>query len=148
MNTDSSGRETVTVTGGDSPSLLFRAVYFVLIGWWATGVWLGVAWVLTLTIVGTPLGIKMINKVPMVVSLKARRVERQILTTDGRVTVTERRREQRSLLVRAVYFLFVGWWLSAVWVGVAYLATLSLIGLPLAVWMYGKLPFVVSLYNY
>lgn len=53
-----------------------------------------------------------------------------------------------SLVVRAVYFLLVGWWASALWMGLAYLATLSIVGLPVAIWMYGKLPFVVSLYNY
>ena len=148
MNTDSTDTQTVTVTGGDSPSLLFRAVYFVLIGWWATGIWLGVAWFLNLTIIGMPLGIKMINKVPMVVSLKRRRVENQLVTADGEVTVTQTTRDQRSLAVRAVYFLLVGWWASAIWIGLAYLATISIVGLPVAVWMYGKLPFVVSLYNY
>jgi uncharacterized membrane protein YccF (DUF307 family) len=95
-----------------------------------------------------PLGIKMINKVPMVVSLKRRRVQNQLVTADGEVTVTQTTRDQRSLVVRAVYFLLVGWWVSAIWIGLAYLATISIVGLPVAVWMYGKLPFVVSLYNY
>jgi len=31
---------------------------------------------------------------------------------------------------------------------VAYVLTLSIIGIPIAIWMYGKLPFVVSLYSY
>ena len=132
----------------ESPSLIFRAVYFLLVGWWASGIWLAVAWFLNVTIIGIPLGIKMINKVPMVVSLKARPVSGKIIETDGAVTVQESTREQRSLLVRAVYFLLVGWWASGIWLAVAYLATLSIVGLPLAVWMFGKLPFVVSLYNY
>jgi uncharacterized membrane protein YccF (DUF307 family) len=134
--------------GSESPSLVVRAVYFLLVGWWASGIWLTVAWVLNLTIIGMPLGIKMINKVPLVVSLKARPVRNEIVDADGTVTVRQTNREQRSLVVRAVYFLLVGWWASALWMGLAYLATLSIVGLPVAIWMYGKLPFVVSLYNY
>ena len=141
------GQRDGTATGrrGTSPSLLVRAVYFLLVGWWATGIWLGVAWLLNLTIIGIPLGIKLINQVPLVLSLKRRPIA---VTADATGRITESSRPQRSLLLRAVYFLFVGWWASGVWLGLAYLASLSIVGLPLAVWMYGKLPFVVSLYRY
>ena len=144
----SQGRGVSTQGESGSPSLVVRGVYFLLVGWWATGIWLTVAWVLNLTIIGMPLGIKMINKVPLVVSLKARPVRNEVIDADGTVTVRQTNREQRSLLVRGVYFLLVGWWASAIWMTGAYLATLTIVGLPLAVWMYGKLPFVVSLYNY
>ena len=53
-----------------------------------------------------------------------------------------------SPLVRAVWFLFVGWWASGLWAAAAYAVTLTIVGLPLAIWMYGKLPFVASLYRY
>ncbi|MBX0286773.1 YccF domain-containing protein [Haloarcula salinisoli] len=122
----------------DQPSLLVRAVWFLLVGWWLTGLWLSVAWLLNVTIIGIPLGIKMINWVPYVLSLKKR--ERYVEAGAGK--------SQYSIPVRAVWFLLVGWWASGVWTGVAYTLTLSIVGIPLAVWMYGKLPFVVSLYNY
>jgi uncharacterized membrane protein YccF (DUF307 family) len=124
--------------------LVVRAVWFLLVGWWATGIWLSVAWVLNVTIVGIPLGIKMINLVPLVVSLKRRRGT--LVSVDGRVET--RHSDQHGLLVRGLWFVFVGWWASAIWMGVAYLLTVSIVGLPLAVWMYDRLPFVVSLYRY
>ena len=122
----------------DQLSLLVRAVWFLLIGWWLTGLWLSVAWLLNVTIVGIPLGIKMINWVPYVLSLKKRTT--YVEESDGT--------SQYSIPVRAVWFLLVGWWASGVWTGIAYTLTLSIIGIPLAIWMYGKLPFVVSLYSY
>jgi len=131
-----------------SPSLIFRAVWFLLIGWWATGVWLTVAWVLNLTIIGMPIGIKMINVVPKVLSFKNRPVQNEVISEDGEVTVKQGSREQRSIVVRGIYFILVGWWLSGIWISIAYLVTLTVIGLPVAIWMYGKLPFLVSLYNY
>lgn len=145
------GRSAGTVTvddAGGSPPILVRAVYFLLIGWWATGIWLGVAWLLLVTIVLMPVGIKMINLVPKIVSLKERRIENEVVTADGEVRISRQAPDQRPLVLRAVYFLLVGWWASAVWMALAWLASITIVGLPIAVWMYGKLPYVVSLYRY
>jgi len=132
-----------------TPSIPIRAVYFLFIGWWASGIWLSIAWFLTLTVVGIPLGIKMVNKVPKVVSLKDQQIEMEITQNeDGSITVSESTKEQYSLVVRGVYFLLVGWWVSGIWMSIAWLATISILGLPVAVWMYNRLPFVVSLYRY
>lgn len=147
-SSDSSPSSSVQ-TGGQSPSLVVRAVYFLLVGWWASGIWLSVAWLLNLTIVLMPVGIKMINYVPKVVSLKNRTIEMETLTDeDGSVTVSQRSRDQHSLLVRGVYFLLVGWWASGIWMSLAWVASVSIVGLPVAVWMYSRLPYVVSLYKY
>lgn len=136
--------ESSTVQESAQRSIIVRAVWFVLVGWWATGVWLGIAWLLNVTIIGIPLGIKMINWVPMVVSLRRR--QQFEIVSDG--DVESHGLDQFSLVIRAVWFVFVGWWASGVWMSVAYLFTISIIGLPVAVWMYNKLPFVVSLYRY
>lgn len=122
---------------GSSPSLVVRAVWFLFVGWWATGLWLAVAWAAIGTVVLAPVGIKLLNYTPKVVALKP--------TAD---VATGRPREQRSLLVRAVWFLLVGWWASGLWAAAAYAVTVTVVGLPLAIWMYGKLPFVASLYRY
>lgn len=132
-----------------SASILVRGVYFLLFGWWASGVWLTIAWVLNLTIVGMPLGIKMINYVPKIVSLKDRTIETdRVVDEEGNVTIKQGTSEQYSLPLRAVYFLVVGWWVSGVWMFFAWVASVTVVGLPLAVWMYDRLPFVVSLYKY
>lgn len=132
-----------------SPSIVLRGVYFLLFGWWASGVWLSIAWLLNVTVVGMPLGIRMINKVPKIVSLKDRRTETK-LTEDvaGQITVSRETSDQYSLLLRTAYFLLVGWWASAVWTAIAWLVSITIVGLPIAVWMYDRLPFVVSLYKY
>jgi uncharacterized membrane protein YccF (DUF307 family) len=153
---DESGGQTgdqnvnVTVEQEDtSPSIVVRGVYFLLFGWWASGVWLTIAWILNLTIIGMPLGIKMINYVPKIVSLKDRTVETErTVDEDGNVTIKQGTSEQYPLPLRAVYFLLVGWWASGVWMFIAWVASITIIGLPLAVWMYDRLPFIVSLYRY
>lgn len=125
-------------------SLVVRAVWFLFVGWWATGVWLSIAWVLLLLIITIPLGIKMINMVPFVLSLKS--PERELAGDFGEETLQAT--EQRNLFVRAIWFVFVGWWASGIWMVIAYVFTITIAGIPVAIWMYGKLPFIVSLYNY
>ncbi|WP_256295908.1 YccF domain-containing protein [Haloarchaeobius salinus] len=119
-------------------SLLVRAVWFLLVGWWLTFVAINVAWLLNVTILGIPLGVAIINRVPTLLTLKERR---QPIDPDAG-------RSQHSLLVRAVYFLLVGWWLSLLWANVAWVFAASIVGLPVAIVMFNYLPYLTSLYRF
>ena len=55
--------------------------------------------------------------------------------------------QQRPFLLRAIYFLLIGWWFSGVWMAVAYVALLTIVGFPLAFWMYGRVGAVTTLYR-
>ena len=119
-------------------SLLVRALWFLLVGWWATPALVNLAWFLNATVVLLPVGIKLTNLVPTVLSLKEPRS----------LSAPETARGQRSLPVRAVYFVFVGWWLSFLWANVAAFLAVTIVGLPVAYWMFNRLPFVTSLYRF
>ena len=54
---------------------------------------------------------------------------------------------QRPLIVRALYFLLIGWWFSGVWMGIAYAALLTVFLIPVAFWMYGRIGAVTTLYR-
>lgn len=96
-----------------------------------------------------PPGIKMSNVVPKVVSLEDRKRKTERTTDEEEdMTIKHRNSEQYSLPLQAAYFLFVGGWASAVWIFFAWLASITVIGLPLAAWMYDRPPFIVSLYQY
>lgn len=60
------------------------------------------------------------------------------------MTVSSRDRGP-GLLIRAVWFVFVGWWLSAVAIGVAYLMCLIIIGLPIGFMIFNRLPVILTL---
>lgn len=128
--------------GNDSPSLVVRAIWFAVAGWWLTGIMLTAAWFLNVTVIGLPFGIKLINKVPKALTLKE--------ADDGdsnRMEIGKSSGNSPSLAVRGVYFVLVGWWASAIWTGIAYLLCVSVVGLPFGVKMFNKLPKVVSLYD-
>ena len=50
--------------------LFVRALYFIFIGWWAGLIWLNVGYFFVLTIIGLPLGLVMLNRLPTVMTLK------------------------------------------------------------------------------
>jgi uncharacterized membrane protein YccF (DUF307 family) len=120
-------------------SLFVRALWFLAVGWWATPIVVNVAWALNATVVLLPLGIKLVNLVPTVLTLREPR---------SVVDPTAPGRGQHSLAVRAIYFVFVGWWLSLLWANVAVAFALTVVGLPVAIWMFNRLPYVTSLYRF
>lgn len=126
------------MSGTPERSLLVRALWFLLVGWWATPLVVNLAWFLNATIILLPLGVKLTNLVPTILSLKEPRSFSDPTAARG----------QYSLLVRAPYFLFVGWWFSWIWANVAAALAVSIIGLPIAYWMFNRLPYVTSLYRF
>ena len=125
-----------------------RLVYFVFVGWWLSALWIGAAWFFNVLIVTLPVGLAMINKVPKIATLKDATREYQA-TTDGLVTrLQEVNVAQRPFWLRAVYFVFVGWGFSLIWLYLAWLCSLTLIGLPFAMWMYDRTPAVTTLRRY
>lgn len=126
-----------------APNILLRAAWFLLVGWWLTPVVLFVAWLLHVPIITIPLGIKLVNQVPRVLTLKPPSEVAGLRDPDDADPSS-----QYPLLVRAVWFVFVGSWLSLTWVTVASLFAVTVVGLPVAIWLLNRLPFVLSLYRY
>ncbi len=118
--------------------LFVRVLWFVLIGWWLTPVVINIAWLLNATVILLPFGIALVNLVPTVLTLKEPRSLGESTAAHG----------QRSLLVRAVYFVLIGWWLSWLWANIAVVLAVTIVGLPVAIWMLNRLPAVVSLYRF
>jgi uncharacterized membrane protein YccF (DUF307 family) len=130
------------VAPADPPSILLRLLWFILIGWWLGLIVSAVAWFLNVTIIGLPLGLWMINRLPTVMTLRPQ--EQALYLDDG---VLRRGLPQAPLLVRAVYFLFIGWWLSGLWMALAYVACATILLLPLGFWMYGRIGAVTTLFR-
>ena len=124
------------------PNIILRLFYFVFIGWWLGGFVSLLAWFLNATVIGLPLGLWLTNRLPTVITLRPQEQNWQI--KEG---VLVKGKDQLSFLVRALYFVFIGWWFSAVWLVTAYLLLLIIIGLPLAFWMYGRVGAITTLYR-
>jgi uncharacterized membrane protein YccF (DUF307 family) len=131
------------------PGLLVRALWWLFIGWWLSGIVVAVAWIALITIVGIPLGVWLINRLPTVLTLRPR-TRTWALGQDvaGHAVMSEVGREQVAWPIRGLWFILVGWWASAIWMGIAWLVQLTIIGIPIALIMFNRTPFVASLYRY
>lgn len=123
--------------------LLLRVIWFLLLGWELTGIWIFVAWFLNLTIIGLPLGLWMLNRVPQVLTLKARPGAWDLDLSTGRTKYLGVK--QRSFLLRAVYFVFIGWWFSLLWSFIGWLFCVTIIGLPFGIFILHRIPAVTTL---
>ena len=129
------------------PGCLVRGLYFIFVGSWLGLIWILAAWFFNLTIIGLPLGLAMINRIPQVMTLKPVRVQTTVEVKDGAPVVRQTSLKQPPFLLRAIYFIAIGFWFSLIWMLLAWIfTTLTLgFGLPLAFWMFDRVPCVTTL---
>lgn len=63
----------------------------------------------------------------------------------GPTIVFSHSRTGPGFFVRALWYLFVGWWASVVTIVVAYIALFTFIGIPLAFYLFNRLPTILTL---
>ena len=130
------------VLTSSGPNLLLRLIYFVFIGWWVGLLVSAFAWLLNVTILGLPFGLYLINRLPTIMTLRPQ--EQSWHLEEG---VYQQGQEQRPFVIRALYFVLVGWWFSGIWLALAYLALVTILLIPLAFWMYGRVGAITTLYR-
>jgi uncharacterized membrane protein YccF (DUF307 family) len=136
---------TTVVETGRGPGCLFQLLWFVLVGWWLGQAAVAIAYVCMVTIIGIPIGVIILNNLPMIIALRSAPQKVLVGAADGRAVVTGRGERQLPFLVRAAWFVLVGWWLTALWVETAYLLCAIIIGLPAGFWMFDRVPVVLTL---
>jgi uncharacterized membrane protein YccF (DUF307 family) len=136
---------TTRVEQTQSFPFLLRVLWFFLVGWYIALPWILIAWFLNLTIIGLPLGLWMLNRVPLVLTLRTARGYNVASASGDAVEWRYESVPQHSFVLRALYFALVGWWLSLLWSVLAWLLCVTIIGLPFGVWMFNRLPEVTTL---
>jgi uncharacterized membrane protein YccF (DUF307 family) len=141
---DNTNTPTIVIQGSKGPGLIVRALYFIFVGWWVSLIWIVAAWILNLTIVGLPIGLAMLNRVPQVMTLSPGSQHIQVVQVGGITTVAQGT-TQYPMWARAIYFLFVGWWASALWTVAAYLLCILFVTLPIGLGMFNVIGFITTL---
>ena len=139
--------EQTISTGRSGPHFALRILWYLFIGWWLTGISLAVGYVAGLTIIGLPLAFWIFNRTGTILTLRPRTQTTTITVSGGVATVTREHQKQRSLLLRAIYFVLIGWWAALVWMIVAYFICLTIIGIPIGIMMLNRLPEIYTLHR-
>ena len=129
------------------PGCLIRILYFLVIGLWLGGFVTVAAWVLIISIIGMPLGLWLLNNLPTLMTLRPQTYYASTTVVNGQTVYSEQRERQYPFLLRALYFIVIGFWFSLVWMLLAWLISLVILGLafPLSFWMFNRVPCVTTL---
>ena len=136
-------RTVVVERGG--PGCLLRVLWFVFIGWWLALGWIVAAWILNITIIGLPIGLAMLNRVPQVMTLSPGPGQVMVVHELGGITRISRGAEQLPFLLRVVYFVLVGWWLSLIWTVAGYAMMVIPFTWPIGFAMFNVIGFITTL---
>lgn len=140
------GGPTIVIANQQSgPGFFTRAMWFVFVGWWLTGLWIALGWALLVSVIGLPIGLMMLNRVPKVLTLKPSKTTMSVTTEGAVTTISQVGIAQYRFWIRTIYFVLVGWWASLLWLVVAYLVSLTVLGIPVAFLMFDKSPFIITL---
>lgn len=142
MNDGERTASHVQIVEVEPPNLILRVIWFLAVGWWLTGILSVAAWALNATIVGLPLGLWIINRLPLAATLRP--LSSEYLVENGALRPAV---AQNPFLLRVFYFVLIGWWLSGLWMAMAYALLLTIVGMPAAFWMYGRIGAVTTLYR-
>lgn len=125
------------VVASDRPGCLLQLLWFFFVGWWLGLAAIGFAYVMFLFIVTIPLGIVVLNHVPELIAL---RPAVRPMTPYGTVQVP-----QVNFLVRTLWFLLVGFWLTALVLGIGYVLCLTIVGIPFGFLLFDAAPALLTL---
>jgi uncharacterized membrane protein YccF (DUF307 family) len=141
------GPKTTITHGSRGPNFFLRVLWYVFIGWWLTGISLAIGYLAGLTVIGLPLAFWIFNRTGTLLTLRPRSQTTTIVEADGRAAISYQGARQRSLWLRAIWFVLVGWWAALIWMIVAYLISLTIIGIPIGIMMLNRLPEVFTLHR-
>ena len=138
----------IVVTRSSGPSMVVRAAWYLFVGWWLTGIAIVAGYVAALTILGLPIAFYVFNRIPSLLTLRPRNTTYVAELRDGMMMLTEKTSEQLAMWIRAIWFVAAGWWIGAIWMGIAYLLCLTVLGIPLGLMMFNRVGGVMTLLRY
>jgi uncharacterized membrane protein YccF (DUF307 family) len=130
------------------PGCLIQALWFIFVGWWLGGLLVTAAWALNATIVLLPLGMVILNNIPKALALQDPLKYTTVALSGNTAVVVQADLPQHPFLLRAAFFLLVGWWWSGIWMGVAYALCATLILMPVGLAMFRLTPAMTTLRRY
>ena len=119
--------------------MIIRFIYFLAIGWWVGLIVSFVSYLLCATIIGLPLGTALLNRMPGLVYLR----EPGDACPDG--YHHRHLQEELPFLLRVLWFFVIGWSLGFIVIMAGYALALTIIGIPLGIYLLNRVPLVMTL---
>jgi uncharacterized membrane protein YccF (DUF307 family) len=124
---------------------LLRALWFLFVGWWLSALFITIGYAFVVLIVTIPFGLYILHRVPQAQTLRQRTLSFRTQASADAIYFTEGTQAQHPWWLRALYFVVAGWWLTAIWLALAWAISLLVLTLPLSVWMVDRTPGLLTL---
>lgn len=124
--------------------MILRILYFLLIGWWLGILWSILAYILCIMIIFLPVGLMMFNRLPQILTMKPINNTEIYYNSGGRQPLIVEKNEY-PFIIRAIYFILLGWHATGFWVGIALILCLTIIGIPFGLMMLNHVPLILTL---
>lgn len=121
----------------ERPGCLLQLLWFVFVGWWLALFAVTFAYFMFALVITIPVGVLVLNALPELIALRA---APRVVTPYGVVQV-----QQHNILLRALWFVVVGWWLTAIALALGYALCLTIIGIPLGFVLFDAAPALLTL---
>jgi uncharacterized membrane protein YccF (DUF307 family) len=144
----------VTSTPRQEPGCLVRTIWFFFVGWWLGLIWLHIGFLLCFSVIFLPIGLLMLNRLASIITLRASGDTPVMQTVyqagpgqvyTPRITYWHPGTLQYPFIARAIWFLFIGWWVGYLTAIIGYLLVATLILMPVGITMLENLPAVLTL---
>lgn len=125
-----------------------RMVWLVFAGWWLSIIWVLAGWLAVLIAPSTGIGLTMLANVTRVIAFRSPGDECYSILNSTLRSLDSPSVPQRPALLRLLYALLVGWWLSLLWAMLAWGESLSIDRRPSGVARFMRLPRLATLRKY
>ena len=132
----------------DDEQTALRMVWLVFAGWWLSIAWVLVAWLCVLIVPLTGFGLTMLANITRVAAFRSPGDECHSILSATLWRLDNVHTLQRPVLLRLLYALSIGWWLSLLWAILAWAESLSIDRRPSGVARFMRLPRFATLQRY
>ncbi len=119
--------------------MLLQLIYFIVFGWWFGALVAVVGYLLCVSVIGLPIGVMLLNRLPAFIFLLERSQE---LESDS---LGLQHSHELPLLIRIIWFFVLGWELGIFALLVGYVFCLTLIGIPVGIFVLNRVPLLLTL---
>lgn len=125
-----------------------RMVWLVFAGWWISIILVLVAWLCVVIVPLTRIGLWLLANITRATSLRSPGEECENILIDTLERLDSTGPQQRPAILRVLYAVGVGWWVSLFWALLAWAESLSIDRRPTGVARFMRLPHLANLWKY
>ena len=118
--------------------MIISFFWFIFFGWWLGLIATAMGYFLCATIIGLPLGTLIFNRLPSIICLRP-------LASETHFNAGIYPPDDIPFILRVIWFFVLGWELGLTAVVIGYFLCLTIIGMPVGIYILNRIPVILTL---